>query len=93
LIYEEEPGRQMPLYVYDNWHTQLFITLNDDGTPSFGSARLFLSKERKFDPLNEDNKYIDVFLDKLQNRDYTLSRELIEYAARSKFESPMLGLQ
>lgn len=92
LMYEGVPGRQMPLYIYDRWHTQLFMTLNDDGTPAFGSARLFLAQQRNFDPLNTDSKYIDVFLDKLQNRDYSLSRELIEYAARSKFQSPMLGL-
>ncbi len=85
-----ESPRQIPMYVFGNWHTQVFLTLGDK--PLFGTLRVFLSSERKFSRHNNTNKYIDIFLDKLQNNATELTGELIDFAARTKFESPMLGL-
>jgi hypothetical protein len=85
-----ESLRQIPIYVFGNWHTQVFLTLGDK--PLFGTLRVFLSSERKFSRHNNTNKYIDIFLDKLQNNATNLTGELIDFAARTKFESPMLGL-
>ncbi|MGL4597839.1 MAG: hypothetical protein ACRCYO_09930 [Bacteroidia bacterium] len=82
--------RQIPLYVFGNWHTQVFLTLGDK--PLFGTLRVFLSAEKKFSRHNNTNKYIDIFLDKLQNNAMELTDELIDFAAQTKFESPMLGL-
>lgn len=90
LIYKGPDSRQVPIYVFKNWHTQFFITLGEQ--PLFGSIRIFISKERRFDPTERTNKYIDILLDKLQNGDYTLDQELIREAAHGKYESPMLGL-
>lgn len=90
LIYRGSEPRQIPIYVFKNWHTQFFITLGSE--PLFGSIRIFISKEREFNPQKNSNKYIDILLDKLQNGDYTVDEELIEMAATGKYESPMLGL-
>lgn len=90
LIYSGNEPRQVPIYVFKNWHTQFFITLGD--VPLFGTTRIFISKERKFNPNSIANKYIDVLLDKLQNGDYFIDEELIKIATNKKFESPMLGL-
>lgn len=90
LIYRGSEPRQIPIYVFKNWHTQFFMTLGD--APLFGTIRIFISAYREFNPQAEANKYIDILLDKLQNGDYSVDEELIEIAARGKYESPMLGL-
>ncbi len=90
LIYRGIEQRQIPIYVFKNWHTQFFITLGEQ--PLFGSIRIFISNSRVFDPKEKINKYIDILLDKLQNRDYFIDRELMETVAIGKYESPMLGL-
>lgn len=90
LIYQGNEPRQIPIYVFKNWHTQFFLTLGD--VPLFGTTRIFISKRREFNPKSETNKYIDILLDKLQNGDYSVDEELIEMAAYGKYESPMLGL-
>ena len=90
LIYHGYDARQIPIYVFKNWHTQFFLTLGSQ--PLFGSIRIFIARNRQFDPAEKTNKYIDVLLDKLQNRDYSVDQELITIAAHGKYESPMLGL-
>ena len=90
LIYRGEEPRQIPIYVFKNWHTQFFMTLGN--VPLFGSTRIFISRQREFNPKAETNKYIDILLDKLQNGDYSVDEELIEIAAYGKYDSPMLGL-
>jgi hypothetical protein len=90
LIYKGKEQRQVPIYVFKNWHTQFFMTLGNE--PLYGTIRIFLSKQREFNPNERTHKYIDILLDKLQNEDYSLDNELIEMAAYGKYESPMLGL-
>lgn len=90
LLYKGKEPRQIPIYIYKNWHTQFFMTLGNQ--PLFGTIRIFLTKKREFDPNERTYKYIDILLDKLQNQDYSLDNELIEMAAYGKYDSPMLGL-
>ncbi|WP_340199932.1 helix-turn-helix domain-containing protein [Ascidiimonas sp. W6] len=90
LLYEGEQARQIPVNIFEHWHTQLFLTVG--AQPLFGTLRIFLARQRRFDPHNETYKYIDILLNKLQNRDYSLGKELVEMAAYGKFESPMIGL-
>lgn len=90
LIYHGDEPRQIPIYVFKNWHTQFFMTLGE--VPLFGTIRIFISANRLFNPESQTNKYIDILLDKLQNADYSVDEELIEIAASGKYESPMLGL-
>lgn len=90
LIYRGKEQRQIPVYVFKDWHTQLFMTLGNE--PLFGTTRIFLSRQREFNPNERTYKYIDILLDKLQNEDYSLDRDLINKAAIGKYDSPMLGL-
>ncbi|MCX6312082.1 MAG: hypothetical protein NT084_10665 [Bacteroidetes bacterium] len=90
LNYVGKDPRQVPIYIYENWHTQLFLTIG--ATPLFGTLRIFLSNERRFNPDDTNNKYIDIFLDKIQNKSLELEDELIQFSANNKFESPMLAL-
>ena len=90
LIYTEIEPRQLPVYVFNNWHTQLFMTMGEQ--PQFGSIRIFLSQRRYFKAEDFTHHYIDTLLDMLQNNDYSLEENLIEIVSRDKFQSPMLGL-
>ncbi len=90
LKYFGKDKRTVPIYVYENWYTQFFMTVADG--PLFGTIRIFLSKQMKFDPYDEVHRYIDICLAKIQNRDFTLDDQLLENVARKKYDSPMLGL-
>lgn len=90
LSYVGKNERMIPIYIYKNWHTQVFMTLADE--PKFGSLRIFLARNKDFNPDDTNNQYIDIFLDKLQNNTTEVEDELIEFAAYNKFESPMLAL-
>ncbi|MGE8376689.1 MAG: hypothetical protein ACN6PN_00010, partial [Sphingobacterium sp.] len=88
--YAGNQERFIPIYVYKNWYSQVFMTL--DKEPLFGSLKMLIDKKLKFDPKNIKHTYVDICLSKLQNRDYYLDHELLHTIAMGKFESPMLGL-
>ncbi len=90
LIYRGEEQRQVPIYVFRYWHTQFFMTLGSK--PLFGTIRTFVAQHQSFNPSEPTHRYIDILLNKLQNKDYNLDDELIQMAAYGKYESPMLGL-
>jgi hypothetical protein len=83
-------ARMVPLYVYENWYTQFFMTLADE--PLFGSIRYFINRSSIFDSADYRNSYVDICLDKLQNNDFTIDPNLLRNISYGKFESPMLGL-
>jgi len=83
-------SRMVPIYVYDNWYTQFFMTLANE--PLFGSIRYFLNRNSNFDSTNIYNSYVDICLDKLQNNDFKIDPNLLWNISNGKFESPMLGL-
>jgi hypothetical protein len=90
LQYDDVESRTIPVYVYANWYTQLFMTIGEQ--PLFGSLRIFISKYRRFDPYEKLHYYIDICLDKINNGDFTLDRHLLEKIGSGKWDSPMLGL-
>lgn len=83
-------ARMVPIYVYENWYTQFFMTLADE--PLFGSIRYFINRNSNFDSTDYRNSYVDICLDKLQNNDFTIDPNLLRNISYGKFESPMLGL-
>lgn len=83
-------ARMVPIYVYENWYTQFFMTLADE--PLFGSIRYFINRNSNFDSADYRNSYVDICLDKLQNNDFTIDPNLLRNISYGKFESPMLGL-
>jgi len=83
-------SRMVPIYVYKDWYTQIFMTLSLN--PLFGSIRFFINRESNFYSNDRNNYYVDICLDKLQNGDFEIEPELVNSIAHGKFESPMLGL-
>ncbi|MDN3582086.1 DUF3606 domain-containing protein [Mucilaginibacter flavus] len=90
LNYGGSDARVIPVSVYNDWYTQVFLTMAEQ--PLFGTLRIFLSKRRAFDPNDKNHLYIDYCLNKIQNGDFTLDEQLIQRIAYNKFDSPMLGL-
>jgi hypothetical protein len=89
-VTQNELSQMIPVQVFANWHSQVFMTLGEQ--PLYGTLRIILSRERKFDSRSVVNKYIDILTDKIQNNEVELSTELIKYVASHKTESPMLAL-
>jgi len=83
-------SRMVPIFVYENWYTQFFMTLVNE--PLFGSIRYFINAASNFDSADIRNSYVDICLDKLQNNDFTIDPNLLRNISYGKFESPMLGL-
>ncbi|RLJ80229.1 hypothetical protein [Pedobacter alluvionis] len=90
LKYSGSDPRTVPIYIYENWYTQFFMTVNE--APLYGSIRIFLAKKRKFNPNDKLHFYIDVCLDKISNGDFSLNPHLLDKIAYGKWESPMLGM-
>jgi hypothetical protein len=86
--YGKEDPREMPIYIYPDWQTQFFMMLSDN-RPLWGSIRIFLSNSFQYDPSGQQNIWVDILLDKLQNADYQLSNELIDQIADDKFQYPL----
>ncbi|MEO6523039.1 MAG: hypothetical protein ABIN91_15255 [Mucilaginibacter sp.] len=82
--------RTIPVYVYKRWYTQFFMTVADK--PLYGSIRMLLSKQRRFDHQNKYHYYTDVLLNKLLNGSFTLNDHLLHQIAYGKWEAPMVGL-
>ncbi|OQP59661.1 hypothetical protein A3860_36440 [Niastella vici] len=82
--------RQIPVYLLENFHTQLFLVL--DKKPVFSSLRIFLQKERRFDPCDARNIYTDLLFTRLQNKDITLEEGLERSICNGELEGFMLHL-
>lgn len=89
-VRQRDTVQLIPVQVFANWHSQVFMTLGEQAL--YGTLRIILSSQRKFDSRNFVNKYIDILTDKIQNNEMELSTELIKYVANHKTESPMLAL-
>jgi hypothetical protein len=90
LSYEGEDPRQLPLYVFENWHTQVFMTVRPK--PAFGTLRVFFSKGKEFNIHDEQARISDILLDKIQNENYDLTEDLVMNVAYEKFDHPELAI-
>ncbi|WEK34740.1 MAG: hypothetical protein P0Y53_19820 [Candidatus Pseudobacter hemicellulosilyticus] len=92
FIYTAAPGQErvIPIYVYKGWYTQFFMTMAVQ--PLFGTIRVFMSKDKAYDPAEINHIYTDVCLCKLQNNDFSLDTSLIQRIIEPEFEAPMLTL-
>ncbi|MFD2033718.1 hypothetical protein ACFSKL_02895 [Belliella marina] len=90
LLYEGTEVRQCVLSVYENLHTQVFLTLGK--TPLFGSMRIFLAKNRRFEPDDSANILVDTLLDKLQNREYSIDLNILNDINNKVYDSPILTI-
>lgn len=90
LYYGGDDPRQIPLYVLQGYHTQVFLTMNRE--PLFPTLRQFIRRERVFDPSDPAYRYADFLQTRLQRNELFIEedfeKEVQQYAERA----PMLAL-
>ena len=83
--------REMPLYVFDSWQTQVFIFYRD--RPLVESATILMDHWGKgFDPDDRIADAVDMALGGLQSGTHSLPTQALNILLMGKFENPMLGL-
>lgn len=85
----KELSWEIPLYVFENWQTQLFMMIRE--TPSFSTARISIEKQG-FSSQSPENLQLDAMIQKMYNGIYILPESLREAAAIGKWQNPMLGI-
>jgi len=91
LHYEGEQPREMPLWVYGGWSTQVFIVYRDGLRLSTASVLLPHVGE-PFNPDNRQTQALDAALQGLQEGRDLLPSGMMSVLLSGKFENPMLGL-
>lgn len=91
LHYGGKVKREFPLYVFEDWQTQVFLTYGQE--PVFGSMKILFGKvEDGFSTTNQKNYALEAILQKLYNGIYFIPQPLIEEIASGKWEHPMLAI-
>ncbi len=96
LQFGGNPPRQVPIQLYPNWQTQIFLTHH--GRPLFEGMRIFMARVEQgfhlqgFRPKDEIADAVDKGLIGLQNNLDLLPRQQMRFLLDGKFENPMLGL-
>lgn len=91
LLYTGKIQREIPLYSFTQWQTQVFLTYTE--LPIFGSLKVLISDPKKgFDPNDEKIYKIDAILQKLYNGIYFLPDSVLMDLAYGKWENPMAGI-
>lgn len=89
--YGEKDGnpRQLPLYVFEGWQTQVFV-LYKNGL-HFGSTRVFLG-QGGFSAHDSDPEMVDTGMLALQNPTQYLPDNVLQNLVNGKFINPMVGI-
>ena len=94
LVYSAEPKRQMPLYLFENRQTQLFMLFNK--APVFETARIYLAAVwdgfNAYSPQDSVESKIDAATRFLQNAHGSVPVGLLDDLFEGKFQEPMRGL-
>ena len=94
LIYSADPKRQMPLYLFENRQTQLFMLFTK--APVFESARIYLPDLwqgfQAYNPRDSVENKIDAATRFLQNAHGSVPLGLLNDLFNGKFQEPMRGL-
>lgn len=91
LHYAGKKKREIPLYVFNGWQSQLFLTFRDE--PLFPTLKI--STERITTGFRTDNpvNYImDASLQKLHNGIYFIPEKIMDRLAQGSWDNPMMGL-
>jgi hypothetical protein len=92
LVYNGECAREIPLYLFKSWQTQVFITFDTKG-PVFRSLRILVGRQYNgFVNTNIENLELDALIQKMHNGIYYVPESLIKKAADEKWENPMLAI-
>lgn len=94
LVYSAEPKRQMPIYLFQDRQTQLFMLFTN--APVFESARIYLAALwdgfRAYNPQDSIENKIDAATRFLQNAHGSVPVGLLDDLFNGKFQEPMYGL-
>lgn len=91
LKYSGDPPREMPVYVYKDWDTQIFVTYH--GRPLLESASILMPhKGVGFCPDDRIAQAVDAALSGLQNRLNLMPMSGMKKLIYEKFDNPMLGI-
>jgi len=93
LVYNGNGGntREIPLYVFPGWQTQLLMMFKR--TPIFQTTRIQLVRpgyDGNF--VQQDNLELDTLMRNMQNGNYYIPSYLIDKMASNKWDNPMLGI-
>ena len=91
LVYNGPLKREIPLYIFEDWQTQFFLTFKR--TPIFPTARILFRKPNSPFPIFEkDNMEVDKLLRNMQNAIYHVPQPLLESTASDEWQNPMLAM-
>jgi hypothetical protein len=91
LEYSGQAPRQMPVYVYSGWQTQVFVVFH--GRPLIESATILLARnEAGFDPHDRLAYAMDMAISGLQNDAELMPNAVMWELLNAKFDNPMLGM-
>ncbi|MBV4360495.1 hypothetical protein [Pinibacter aurantiacus] len=91
IVYNGEVKTEMPLFIFQNWQTQLFMMYKD--MPLFSTARILIVRDGSGFRENEITQLkLDALLQKIQNGIYYVPPSLIREAAHGKWENPVLAI-
>jgi hypothetical protein len=88
---KESPAREMPISVFTNWQTQVFLTFK--GRPLFSTLRISIERpEEGFKNDDPENYMLEGVLQKFANGIYYLPEAELISLAYKKWENPMLAI-
>lgn len=86
-----EPKREIPLHLYAQWQTQVFLMHR--GKPLLETVKvLFARHGQGFQPRDPESEAADVALNGLQTNQDLLNPRSLQLLLHGKFDNPMLGL-
>ncbi|GHA70982.1 hypothetical protein [Pontibacter akesuensis] len=89
----KDEAREIPLYVYKGWVTQLFLTTEYRHRIAFSDMKILLSPVGALFRTTERDHFItDLALRRFRNGVYTFSERVISELVNGKFTNPMLGI-
>lgn len=87
----KDENRELPIYVFRGWQTQVFITYNKG--PKSDSITILMSRMGTgFNPDEKQQLAVDLALQSLKSGSGWLPNDAMQLLLHGKFENPILGL-
>jgi len=90
LVYLGRNKREIPLFVFTDWQTQLFITFKK--TPIFQTTRLLIFKPNHQVPNKSERVEMDALLQKMQNGIFYVPPSILKRFANGQLENPVFAM-
>ncbi len=91
IHYSGKQKREIPLYAFNGWQSQLFITIRDQ--PLFPSLKIATERVvTGFRPDNPVNYIMDASMQKMHNGIYFIPERIMTRLSEGNWENPMIAL-